>query len=134
MKSLQKSKTLFLGLAEARAGEHEYRGGYVSAEPLLNPVPTTSAASRNPRKTASSRERRAYQNVQQSPKHATGMDFENAGAVPEMTENRCPGVPAGAPWDRCPGGVPGCPCYRCPGSPRDVPGTPPGRGLGPGRP
>ena len=116
-------ETLFRGLADARAGEHEFRGRHVSAEPLLNPVPTTSAASTNPRKTAWSRERRAYQNVQQSPNNATGTDFENAGAVPEMTKNRCPALGqvsrgrAGVPLGRR-GGTRGRP-------PRDAPGTPP---------
>ena len=97
MQSLQNFETLFPGLADARAGEHEFRGRYVCAEPLLNPVPRTFAARRNPRKTASSRERRACQNVQQSLKNATGTDFENADAVPEITKNWCPGASRGRP-------------------------------------
>ena len=138
-------ETLFRGLADARAGKHEFRGRHVSAEPLLNPVPTTSAASTNPRKTAWSRERRAYQNVQQSPKNATGTDFENAGAVPEMTKNRCPGACRGSRG--APGQVSrdaGTPPGRAPGTPPGRPGTPrtvrtptpqtPSRSGGPCRP
>ena len=97
MQSLQNFETLFLGLADARAGEHEFRGRYVCAESLLNPVPRMFAARRNPQKTVLSRERRACQNAQQSLKNATGTDFENAGAAPEITKNWCPGASRGRP-------------------------------------
>ena len=121
MQSLQNFETLFLGLADARAGEHEFRGRYVCAESLLNPVPRGFSACRNPQKTGLSRERRACQNVQQSLKNTTGTDFENAGAVPEITKNWCPGGASrgvsGARWDRCPGG------WGTPGRPRDAPAT-----------
>ena len=139
MQSLRNFETLFLGPADTRAAEHEFRGRYVWAESLLNPVPRMFAARRNPQKTVLSRERRACQNAQQSLKNATGTDFENAGAAPEITKNWCPGasrgVPGrgvpGVPWDRCPAGVPGCPWDRCPVTPQDAPGRP---GTPPGRP
>ena len=98
-------------------------------------VPRTLAASRNPQKTASSRERRACQNVQQSLKKPNGRGFRERRRGTEMAEKRCPGRPGGVPWGR-PGGVPGCPWDRCPGAPpgrpvtpRDAPDTrtPPGR-------
>ena len=147
MQSLQNFETLFLGLADARAGEHEFRGRYVCAESLLNPVPRMFAARRNPQKTVLSRERRACQNAQQSEKNATGTDFENAGAAPEITKNWCPGASGTVPRRGRPGALRGRLSRRrsgvvlghVPGAPvtpldaagrprdaaRDAPGTPP---------
>ena len=97
MQSLRNFETLFLGLADTRAGEHEFRGRYVWAESLLNPVPRMFAARRNPQKTVLSRERRACQNAQQSLKNATGTDFENAAPRPKSLKIGVPGRPGTVP-------------------------------------
>ena len=96
MKSLQNCEIVSPAVAGARAGAHEFRGRYVSAEPLLNLIPRTQI-------------------------HEKRIRTENDVLVKMYNS---PGASRGSPETRVRGrrrpGVPGPDAPDAPGRPRDA--------------